>query len=491
MSFSQRCTLSQLAPFTQQIVDSELQLRKPVVRPDRAAGNDPNMASLIALPNELSDLIFEHLTTPEFISLSKTCKHLHARALPLSYKHLTLMWYNTSERTIKNPNTISLSNRLEANPELKNSVRRLTLETSECISFSDDGEVRVSIPGRECMSFYDTIRDIIVHCDRLERLDISIAFMIDDPCYFEKLMHSMKYMPGTKTLKHLHLTCDDTSQDDWVSNPGIAYDEFGMFFSLPHLETIEMDYFDPFDRYEAADAENEDEIEPSLWPLANPEVSEHLHTLRLACSPAPAFAFELILRETPKLRVFDIELYQHPATMWFNLDKLKTGLDHVQSTLTNIRIRYDVYLDEAYCISTADFYEILSGGLGSFHDYAALTHLEISLHVLFGVDDSLLDVFYPLSAVLPPNLETLVITDDLYRFGAFQGHFDDGNAMNIFKRFFEEEWREATPHLKQFMYDLRDRGDFSIGYWHQRKNRKELRALCKAQGIAGRVLWED
>jgi hypothetical protein len=450
------------------------------------------MASLIALPNEISDLIFEHLTTPDFISLSKTCKDLHARALPLSYQHLTLTWYNTSERTRKNPNITSLSSRFEANPELKNSVRHLTLETSGCISFSDDGEVRISIPGRECMDFYEPIGDIIVDCDNLERLDISIAFMIDDPCWFKKLMHSLKCVPGTKSLKHLHLTCDDTSQDDWVSNPTIAYKEFGMLFSLPNLETIEMDYFDPFDKYEAGNAEEEEEeYKPSFWPWAHPEVSEHLHTLRLACSPAPALAFEVILRETSKLRVFDIELYQHPATGWFNLDKLKAGLDHVQSTLTHLRIRYDVYLDEAYCVSTADLSEILSGGLGSFRDYVALTHLEISLHILFGVDDSLLGVFHPLSAVLPPNLETLVITDDLYRFGTFQGYFDDGNAMNIFKRFLGEEWREATPHLKQFTYDLRDRGDWSINYWHQRKNRKELRALCKAQGIAGQVLWED
>jgi hypothetical protein len=447
------------------------------------------MASLIALPNEMNDLIFKHLTTPDFISLSKTCKHLHARALPLSYQHLTLTWYNTSERARKNPNITKLFSKFEAHPELKKSVRRLTLETSGCISFSDDGEVRIGIPGKGCMNSFETIEDIIVRCDELERLDISIAFMIDDQCWFEKLIHSMKSMPRNKKLKHVHLTCDDTSRDDWVSNPAIAYKEFGMLFSLPHLEIIEMDYFDPFDANELNRADEDDE--PSFWPWAHPEVSEHLHTLRLACSPAPAVAFELILRETPKLRVLDIELYQHPTPGYFDLEKLMIGLDHVKSTLTHLRIRYDVYLDEALCQSTADLYDILRGGLGFFCDYVALTHLEVSLHVLFGVDEFLIGVFHPLSTVLPPYLETLVITDDLYGFGAFQGYLEDGDAMEYFRRFFGGEWREATPHLKQFTYDLRERGDWTIEYWDKRENRDDLRALCKAQGIACQILWMD
>ena len=92
---------------------------------------------------------------------------------------------------------------------------------------------------------------------------------------------------------------------------------------------------------------------------------------------------------------------------------------------------------------------------------------------------------------MPPSLEVLTITDDLYMFNEFQQYFEDKDAMEIFKKYLEGgEWKSATPMLKSFMYDLRERGEYTVGYWDQRTTRNELRRLIKAQGLEGTLLWK-
>jgi hypothetical protein len=174
-------TLSYLTRLTQQITDQVPEPLEAVVRPTRAAGNQElphqraklqsNMATLVVLSMEMSDLVFEHLTTPDFIHFSETCKYLYAIALPLAYQHLTLTWYNTSERTRKNPDINILSSKLEADAELEESVRHLILKTYGCLSFSDDSEVRVSIPRSERKNFYEIVGNLVAYFKQLERLN--------------------------------------------------------------------------------------------------------------------------------------------------------------------------------------------------------------------------------------------------------------------------------------------------------------------------------
>jgi hypothetical protein len=84
------------------------------------------MASLTALPIELKDFIFEHLSTPHLLNLSATCKHLHALALPLAYRNLTLTWTNGPLGAARNPKLLILVRPFNQNPDLE-LVRHLCL----------------------------------------------------------------------------------------------------------------------------------------------------------------------------------------------------------------------------------------------------------------------------------------------------------------------------------------------------------------------------
>jgi hypothetical protein len=445
------------------------------------------MASLVTLPNEISDLIYEHLTTPDFLHLSETCEQLHTRVLPLAYKHLTLTWYNESEQIRKSPDINALSRKFRASPEIKNLVRRLTLETSKCLIRTQEGEPVVDIAGSDRADFYGGVEDVIRQCNRLERLDLSLLLVVEECFWFENLMHGIRES-WTDNLKHVHLTRDGTARDDWVPNQTMIQEEFLKLLALPYAEVIELDFFAPLDVLEI-DFESEVLVpEPEdFWPWAQMKVSEHLHTLRISCCPTPTVAFEVILQEASSLRVFDIEFYQHPSSYGFDLDALKGGLDAVKSTLTHLRICYDAFEEQA-SRDIAQMFRNTWGSLGSFRDYNALTHLEVSLHILFGTSDSSKGTFHPLSALLPPNLEMLVITDNLPDFIVEDEYFEHDHAMAMFERFFDKEWRDATPHLKEFTHDLRESGSRTFDYWDKQEKSKDLMSLCERQGIAGKVL---
>jgi hypothetical protein len=179
-------------------------------------------------------------------------------------------------------------------------------------------------------------------------------------------------------------------------------------------------------------------------------------------------------------------------------------------------------------IIAQDTYSTTEGSLGPLCDFPLLSSLEVSLPVLFGIEDINMGRKPALSAFLPPALQHLTITDDLFMYGEFQEHFEDVAAMKFFRAYLagerpgetwspdlehaenddnwnegrgyknmewvqdrDPEWKAATPGLKKFTYDLRRRGGLSFGYWNMPGPREQFVGLCEEQGIKGEVLFED
>jgi hypothetical protein len=334
---------------------------------------------------------------------------------------------------------------------------------------------------------------IIEHCVNLESLELCSSFCNESTWFEDEIQNNWHSRPQwMSALKRVRLTYD-IDRDDWIPDSLVSGQETLRLFNLPSVETIELEHFCPLENFAS-----------NSWLLGSPPAAQHLTTLRIGRSSAKASLLGLVLMQTPHLRIFELDCLYHLKRRPFDLDELKTGLDRVQATLERLEIRYELYFDEDHCENVIDLDYVTSGTMGSFRRYQHLKQLEISLHVLFGSGNSLGGVFSPLSAVLPPNLEDLVITDDLYMFNEFQQYFEDEAAMAIFKKYLtggdwdgqtwvsgaeEGEWKIATPNLKRFVYDLRERGDWTHGYWSQKSIRKELRQLCEKQGIKSKVLW--
>ena len=516
------------------------------------------MASLVLLPNELKDMVLEHLPSPDLIRLATTCKALYDVALPWVYRNMTLTWANADDQhqRQRSPDLFNLLQTLKASPDIAKSVRTLNFEAEGWLLPNPNRypPMIVSIPGLrtakklklEDESFlFDEIQHlglsrtnldsesddwetgvweeavilndqffvlmflIIAQCVRLESLSLSIAFLVNnngaEPHSIHDCLHelipsgiaasnpSASWMSNLRTVR---LTCESSGLDR--PNKGVTQIALYVFY-LPRLETLEIaNLVEPVDEWDFEISDEEDWT-AFFWPMpgSEPPVARSLTTLRLPRSRITFETLAMLLRQTPNLEILEYEDDESGTSETLELVKLRAALDQVQSTLTHFSIRIDVGSDpDRVWADPADHSAaMLSDSIGSFRDYIALTHLNISLHVLLGSEDSSHDI--SLAAVLPPNLQFLTISDDLYGFVEFQGRFEDAAVMSIFRHFLGEvravggQWKTATPYLKRFVYDLRIRGHLSQEYWGKEAVREEFKSMCEGQGLEGKVLWKN
>jgi hypothetical protein len=455
------------------------------------------MASLLALPNELKNLILADLTTPDLLYLAATCKQFNGLARPLAYRHLTVNWRNVDAEKIYAPDLATLNRILDRDPSLDLSIKYLTFSTEGCID-TENEDIHIFGNGYRRDGTPNDILELgrlITRCNNLESLDISVALLIENKVFFSEKVVDVRDTDNSdcawmRNLKAIRMKFENFVKDDWSPDVYSLGRAHTCLFYFPRIEVIDLAYWDPCDNYDAYN-DVDIEVDENFWPLDKPPIAQHLTTLKLGFSPASAAVFEFVLRQTPNLQVFEVELFQPAASLEYRLNRLKNGLDYVKKTLTHIRIRFDVLpeYEGEFDLDTREFVDVIAGCLGSFKDYDKLTYLETSLHLLFGSDDSKISEFFPLADMLPPNLEELIITDDLYDFNGFQQCFEDVNAMAIFRTYLED-WRCVTPQLKRFTYDLRERGEYTVAFWDQSKNRNALRRMCRESGVEGKVLWD-
>jgi hypothetical protein len=516
------------------------------------------MASIVSLPNELKDLITAHLSCHDFVRLSQTCRELHAFALPLAYQNLTLTWVSGMGKRPRSPRLVQLLRTLVERPDHAEAIKNLTFDTDGCMYFDGEDYLRANIPGSEIeldaenivllrramadlglsddlgweaavagsQRFFVVMAMVVAYCVKLERLDLSVAFTMVNDWLEELVKKKLALRDGNaawmENLKHVRFVCN-TGGNDWT--PGIVRLEKAALipFYLPTLETLEVEHFeDPF-RPNEWEIEDEELYEIDFWPMypAAPPIANNLTTIRLLRSSAAPQTLNLMLQQTPNLRTLEFDVSQSDQVLTsLRFDEYKSALDLAQATLENLTIRFQVYAEGQ---DPRHYEDVVEGRLGSFRDYLALTHLEVSLHTLFGARAHWTGTTAAsLAAMLPPNLQSLTITDDLWMFQDFENAFVDVDAMATFRRFltgemlppeWEEEefgedwrgrnaalnwapgrgggeWKVATPKLKKFVYDLRKRGYLSDEYWNKGKIRRQFRNMCKEQGLEGEVLWE-
>ena len=522
-----------------------------------------HMASLQSLPNELLDSIITDLSFRDVIRLAMTCKSLRALALPTAYHSIILEWKNatTQDNTAPEPpQPHKLLRTLIENPEYVKLVKSLEFRATHCLLYTDDGNLPVSIPSAELniqegeMALFgntiDTLRLpeaeqwksgmtenanstvfmtlIVGICTHLESLSVSVDFLLQSDWFETPIDLSLCATKSTSGVAWLsQLSClrvtGDADEDLWDEEFRDLQTTYLRLFYLPNLQMLELAAFS--DDGAERSSWRRGQL-PTPWPLDEHPLAEKLTTLRLVRSNVNWQTIDSLLKQTPNLHTFDYDCFQHPWSVAYSLDKLAQALRHIRSMLTHLVVRYQI-LQEDDESPPQDNFGVVSGSLGPLKDFTALKSLTVSLHVLFGYEDSQEDRFPTLGEYLPPHVQYLTVTDDLYMYSDFQQYVEDWDAMKIFRTYLsgekvaddwfpdagwnprdnwdggkkfseaiwvtdrEPEWRVATPELKEFVYDLRKEGHRSIGFWNVKGSREELKRVCEAQGIKCRVLWTE
>ena len=202
-------------------------------------------------------------------------------------------------------------------------------------------------------------------------------------------------------------------------------------------------------------------------------------------SPVTAETLEMLLKSAHNISTLFYDCYLPSTSSPLDLNVLKQALQHVHATLTHLTIRYDIFANEA--LDASSLACVVTGTLGSLASFTSLTELHIPLGVLFGqVRPSEAPT---LASVLPSRLQRLTISDDLWEFDVSYQWIEDGRIMAILAAFLEgvpgEEpsWKKATPELRVFVLDMRERG------WILQLSKEDtaaLRRMGKADGLSVR-----
>jgi hypothetical protein len=491
------------------------------------------MSALEAVPTELIDLIVDAVSIADLHSLALTCKRLHKSSTPALYNTVVInvlrdgtanveSSYRVQRNDVKNLcRTVlerpDLAKHIKTfqmryrqfkyhHEEISEHEKNLFLEAIDSLPLLVDGKVawKEAITsgrhGNGC-NFDAVVSLLIAQCVSLERLSISIYYIRG----YTWLSRIMKRPTAADVFPQLHTVRVVIFSDE---HERVAQSTIEHFQWLPKVRQIILLHVS-IDKY----CKNPDSDLRPIYPLVatKPGASSLPALVVSKVSASTKLELPQYLALMPKLRTFVLRLMcPAPYHLPFDLGIMQKGLEHLRSTLSHLVFRIDIY--SSIQGKASEVTDVCTGSLSFLRNFTALTTLETSLPLLFGDPKTANKQGHVLAEVLPPNLQELIIADDLWHVIMFVWTTTVW-TMDVFKQFFSGErlsessryidmdeevvwnkagrgaWKDATPNLREFVFDIRKNVQLS-DYWDEGRVREELRLTCEKQGIKCRVLHE-
>jgi hypothetical protein len=413
------------------------------------------MASLTSFPTELMGFVVEHLSLEDKVNLVKTCRTTHVAVLPAVY-HTVILDTRPTDRKKPPAGTVvglkrinGLRFTIATRPHLAKHVRRLEAynysSTFAGVDFSlEERRAYSQLIDTTCPPMrkhwkktYTSTRNsilvlslLLLRCARLEKLSIC-SYVLQTGGWLQQLLLRISSDQHSTTLPRLSMLSIVDTKDKGIE---LLQATLELFLSLPGLNTLELS------------------PEYTVSPVLPPRIARtrdadpgRLSTLRIIGRREPYSAFKEILRCTPFLRNLDLDICHTSSEPPRSLKELRTGLNLLRNTLTQLRLRFAMHIDDEFSEITQDVFDG-GAGLGSLRHFAALTRLETSLFALVGHNDAVWSKRCPsLADHLPPRLRYLVFFDDLWSEPTFS-KIQDLPTMAVFKEFLAGELpAEAWP----------------------------------------------
>lgn len=476
------------------------------------------MASFIGLPTELKDAVFADLAPPDLTTLSMINKNLRREVTPLIYQKITLIWDSNLDST-QQPKIVALLRTLLDNPTYATHIKSVQLharnyqtyafyehERTTPLQYHSVTDYETALIGRavEKSQIPGSARWTKALCEDRD-LGATIALTIAQLHNLEFLTMDPDLLPPGCDWFCKMLTYAVTAAKDieWWSrcaklyylgtNPSMCYCAedvrlskkiVTLPFYLPALTTLELWAAPDFEIPENQSPTHHESL--PKFPLAN-----HLTTIRLRGTTVSTKAMKFLLKHSPRIQELVYDCNNPSSRGSLPLKHLREGLAIVSKTLKRLEIRCRVHADEA--LEVESLRSVVTGSLGSLRSFDRLTHLKISFIVLFGETHPL--QVPKLAEMLPPNLEVLTISDDLWGHSCFFD-WDAYSVLLVLSEFlggFGNEkigWKIATPILKRMVFAVETNGFKSMDGWGE-KERATLKRLCEVQKLEWSIIELD
>ncbi|RBQ73859.1 hypothetical protein FVER14953_10147 [Fusarium verticillioides] len=157
-----------------------------------------------------------------------------------------------------------------------------------------------------------------------------------------------------------------------------------------------------------------------------------------------------MLVQTPKLKNMFYACYLPAFECDFDVDELRRGLEHVRHSLTKLTLNLTIMQRGLIDFSDREWL-LTRGRIDNLREFLSLTNLEIPLAFLHGHKPS--DNWQPLADLLPPNLTSLALRDDLWNdHTTFQDIYTEKAIRNLMRAFLGSGSRSSTLSLRHVYF---------------------------------------
>ena len=436
---------------------------------------------LLRCPTDVLALILQWLSSHDLHALCLVCRDLHHIAEPVLYSNIHLTWVNGHD-----PRITSLLGAILTRPDLAACVRRILLDGDTFYNPPRSEEHTFPISEADLiqpMEFVKRYRvpspDIWVEQLRAGDMGAFLAILLSQLHNIEYLDIRPNFARNTHflgiVLRAALCEASDHGFSTFLRLREVRFDlkcataipgrqarntqDLLPFFYLPSVERISVAIENP----------ERGKKKALVWPGRHEPVVANLTHLDVTIMKEGHLG--RLLSATPALKtlrwvwVYHLRDSVHRAFAWsttLNLDQVAKDLSLVRDTLTDLTIRAEA----------ADGRRLrVAGSLRAMVGVGALRRFEVPWAFLCSYGDPV--DFLP--GVLPSNIESLTINDDLYNIPDLYWGDDV-----IFKslRFWLQDWISSTPHIKLFHLLLRE----TSADWQQ-PLRDKLAALGVSAGL--------
>ncbi|KAF5597941.1 f-box domain-containing protein [Fusarium pseudocircinatum] len=187
-----------------------------------------------------------------------------------------------------------------------------------------------------------------------------------------------------------------------------------------------------------------------FWPLSPAPQATLLTTLHLDHCSSNTHNITTMLAQTPNLKTLYYACYLPAFECDFDIDELRRGLEHVRQTLTKLTLNLTIMQRGLIDFSDHEW-PLTHGRIDDLREFLSLTELEIPLTFLH--DHTPPDDWQPLVDLLPPNLTSLTIRDELWNdHTTFQDIYTETAIRDMMRTFLSYGSRSSTLSLRHVYF---------------------------------------
>ncbi|KAF4946726.1 hypothetical protein FGADI_10930 [Fusarium gaditjirri] len=322
-------------------------------------------------------------------------------------------------------------------------VRQTILDGIDELSFFETEKLKVAFADRD----FDLILSLIIAaCTEVQSLTIDLGFFLYDHKWLLELFRN-SVSPQSKSPRLQNVTHFEVANPrGWLGYQQLPRGIHPLSFYLPKARTLSLESFASHRKGENSALADTN----PFWPLSSAPQATFLTTLHLDHCSSNAHNITAMLAQTPNLRNLFYACYLPAFECDFDVDELRRGLGHVRNSLSKLTLNLTVM--ERGLIDFSDHeWPLTHGRIDDLREFPSLIDLEIPLTFLHG--HTAPEDWQPLADLLPPNLISLTIQDELMdEYPTFKDLYTKTAIRDMMRTFLSYGSRSSTLNLRHVYF---------------------------------------